>query len=142
MKFSEKRTYILNGEMIFITKVKKVQKDIKKGIEEHHLVTFENLNTYQVMTVKDDQLLGAERAIDSTEFFTMRTHYDNWVKRDPEYAQQNAIKFINHLKERSIEMNGKNKFEEYDENHLVRIYNEVYKTNHVYSDIHYMFTGE
>lgn len=126
MKFSEKRTYILNGEMIFITKDKKVQKDIKKGIEEHHLVTFKNLVTNNEMTVKDEQLKDAQKTIDSTEFYSMWCHFNNWREKDWEYAEKHAIKVIHLLADRKIEMHGSNKFEQFDLNKLCNILDDVY----------------
>ena len=119
-KFSEKRSYYINGSIIYVTKVKKDQK------ENFYHVTFENIATGQLMTVKDEQLHGAIKTVDSTEFFTMWCHFNNWKDRDEEYVIEHCIKVINTLLERKIELHGSNKFEAYDLNHSIEMYNFIY----------------
>lgn len=122
-KFSEKRSYYMNESIIYVTKVKKDQK------ENFYHVTFENIATGQVMTVKDKELKSAIKTVDSTEFFTMWCHYNNWKEHDEEYTIEHCIEVINTLLERKIELHGSNKFEKYDLNHIMEMYKFIYSYN-------------
>ena len=120
MKFSEKRTYSHNGELIFITKEKRDQSN------KFSLITFTNLATQEVSTVKDDQLIGAIQTLNSTDFFKMYVHIKNFLVNDPEHSKDIANKAIESLRESKIEMHGSNKFEPYD----LRNLSEVYRIAH------------
>ena len=119
LKFSEKRTYCYNGEMIFITKVRK-DKD-----QNFYHVTFENIDTKELKTVKDSELSSAVKTIDSTEFFMMYCHFNNFKHRDAEYTVRHCNSVLKILDERKIELTGSNKFEEYDLKHLEEMCNYV-----------------
>ena len=56
----------------------------------------------------------------------MWCHFNNWKERDEEYTIEHCIKVINTLLERKIELHGSNKFEEYDLNHIMDMYNFIY----------------
>ena len=119
-KFSEKRTYILNGEMIFVTKCSRDPK-----IENLYHVTYENLVTKEIKKVPSTELVDAVKTVDSTEFFTMWMHFNNWKRQDldHEYVVDHCKNVLKWLIDRKIEMHGSNKFELYDIKHIIEMYN-------------------
>lgn len=146
--YSEKRTYILNGELIHIIKVKNLPE--QKGKPKEKLVTFVNLANNIESTVKiiensnSDLLHGAVKTIDSTDFFKMWMHWNNAMNRDDEYKYilEHAQRVLNSLFLQKIELHGSGKFEDYDLRNLVEMYNFVYRdTNRTLEDIIDIFDG-
>lgn len=136
--FSEKRTYVLKGELIFITKVRKDES------QKFYWISLTLLSTGESFKLKDSELKGAVKTIDSTEFFVMWMHYINFKDKDDDYSVRHCLKVINTLKQRKIELHGSNKFEDYDKRHIAQMYNAAYSDGAykiVYQDIKDLFNG-
>lgn len=146
--YSEKRTYILNGELIHIIKVKNLPE--QKGKPKEKLVKFVNLandleSTVKIVeNIKSDLLQGAVKTIDSTDFFKMWMHWSNAIKRndDENYIREHCQRVLNSLFLQKIELHGSGKFEDYDLRHLVEMYNFLYRDTHrTLEDIIDIFDG-
>lgn len=129
MKYSEKRTYILNNELLYITKCRKDKDD-----DSIYNVTYENLVTKEVKTVKHTELDDAIKTVDSTEFFVMWMHFNNFRREDNtedghKYVLDHCEKVLNTLSTNKIEMHGSNKFEKYDLDHIAEMYNYYHHDN-------------
>jgi hypothetical protein len=115
---SEKHTYTYNGNLIFIEKIKRDKDD--NTIKHVH---YTNLITHET----DDELytlmVDAIKTVDSTEFFQLWTHFNNWKDKDYEYTRKFCTKVINELATRKIELHGNGKFEDYDLRHIEQMFN-------------------
>lgn len=116
---SEKHTYTFGEDLIFIDKIK-----CDKDNNKIRRVYYTSLITHKNHISKEQHLSNAIKTVDSTEFFQMWMHFNNFKDSDYyEYVESFCTKVIDHLIERKIELHGNSKFERYDLNHLVEIYN-------------------
>jgi hypothetical protein len=65
----------------------------------------------------------------------MWMHFNNYKNRDSTYAAEFSKSIISHLAERKIELHGSGKFEKYDLNHFVEMYNYTEISNSELCDI-------
>lgn len=106
---------MLNGELVYVTKVKRDQSN------KFQWVTFTNLATQNEATIKDDLFIGAVCVLNNTDVFKMFMHFNNFKDKDFKYACGVSEQIINSLKFYKVELHGSGKLEEYDFNKIIEI---------------------
>jgi hypothetical protein len=115
---SEKHTYTHNGNLIFIEKIK-----CDKGDNTIKYAHYTNLITHESGIELCEFFNNAIKTIDSTEFFQLWAHFNNWKDKDYEYARKFGAKVIDKLATSKIELHGNGKFEDYDLRHIDQMFN-------------------
>lgn len=106
---------MLNGELVYVTKVKRDQSN------KFQWVTFTNLATQNESTIKDNLFVGALCVLNNTDVFKMFVHFNNFKNKDFKYACGVSEQIINSLKFYKVELHGSGKLEEYDFNKIIEI---------------------